>query len=163
MKKKIQEKLKEKHAKVFKDELNQMKTIDELFPKIPASCFMDLFYSFNHKFYDGLREYIQKLLIEEINTMPRRALYEAREKILTIDEQQNAQKRFYSLVKSYVDDFHTETKQEVVLDISYFLYGYEAPGDRNADGHVLKKHLHSNWLANETIYKNITLNVGFID
>ena len=95
--------------------------------------------------------------------MPRRALYEAREKILTIDEQQSAQKRFYSLVKSYVDDFHTDTKQEVVLDMNYFLYGYEAPGDRNADGHVLKKHLHSNWLANETIFKNITQNVCFID
>jgi len=120
---------------------------------------MDLFYCLNHKFYDGLSEYFQQLLIDEINTMPRRALYEAREKVLTIDEQQNVQKRFYSLVKAYVDEIHNEIKQEMAIDMNYYLYGYEAPGDRNAEGHLLKKHVHLNWQANEETFKNTMYHV----
>ena len=135
--------------------MNQMKTVDELFPRIPASCLMDLFFSLNHRHYKGLSEFLQNFIVDEINTMPRRAIYEAREKVLTIDEQQNAQKRLYSLVKIYVDDIHGETKKEAGLALTYLLYGYEAPGDRNVDGHVLKRHVHSNWQANEETLKKI--------
>jgi hypothetical protein len=43
-------------------------------------------------------------LTEEIDSIPRRSTFAAREKIYTENDQQTIQKNFYSIIKSYLVD-----------------------------------------------------------
>ncbi len=140
---------------MFIDEANQTKSIDELFPQISASCFLDIFHALSPSAYAGLSEYFQLLSTEEINSMPRRALYQAREKIYSIDDQQSVQKRFYSLAKNFLseeNESRMKTFDSTNFNIACLLYSYEAPGDRNAEGVIVKRHIASHWRGYEETF-----------
>ena len=50
----------------------------------------------------GLNKLLQKFLIEEIDSIPRRLLSSAQEKELSVDDQQRIQKSFYKLIEDYL-------------------------------------------------------------
>ncbi len=101
---KYQEKLKERNRKILNLEENKAKTIDELFSQIPASCYFDIFKNLNPVVYQGFSEFLNAALTEEIDSIPRRSTFAAREKIYTENDQQTIQKNFYSIIKSYLVD-----------------------------------------------------------
>ena len=150
--KKIQENLKEKHLKSFKidEEKENAKNIDEIFPRVPATCFMDVYYLIKCS-EEGLSEFFQMLLIEEIETIPRRAVYEARERVYSVDEQMNVKCRVELLISNFQDK--QELQQQGEINMSYILYAYEAHGELNAEGQLVKRHVHTNWQAYEQTLK----------
>ena len=102
-----------------------------------------------------MAEFFQLLLTEEINAMPRRALYQAREKLYSVDDQQSAQKKFYSFIRNYLREEHELAMQSLEsgrFNIAYLLYSYEAPGDRNAEGVIVKRHIVSHWRSYEETF-----------
>lgn len=62
----IQEKLKEKNAKIIQLEENKEKTLDDIFPNVPASCYVDLLYSLSPESYEGNKTKIFLIICLEI-------------------------------------------------------------------------------------------------
>ena len=49
----LQEELKARNGKLCNIEINKDKSIDDLFPEVPASCYFDIFNSIDPKAYGG--------------------------------------------------------------------------------------------------------------
>ena len=85
-------------------EENKEKSLNELFPRIPSICYIDYFQSLNPDTYEGLSSLFKSILTEEIDSIPRRSVSFAKEKVFSQDEQQMAQKNFYDHIKNYLVD-----------------------------------------------------------
>lgn len=136
-------------------EQNLEKTLDEIFEKIPAACYFDLFYSLNPTAYEGLKLFMQKFLSEEIDSIPRHSIFNAKEKEFTVDEQQRVQKSFYKLIKDYLnDDFNSNLNKNTKIDGIYLVYCYDSPVELNTAGKPIKRQILMNWNNYE---KNLAL------
>lgn len=83
---------------------NKDKSINELFPKVPCQCFMDYFESLEPEAYPGLTYLFDRILCSEIDSIPRRSISFAKEKIFSEDEQIVSKKYFYEHVKNFLFD-----------------------------------------------------------
>lgn len=110
---KIQDKLKEKNPRIMQLEENKEKSLNEIFLQIPASCYIDLFSSLDEQTFSGLGKLFRSILTEEIDSVPRRAVSFAKEKLYSQDDQQMAQKSFYDLVRNYLSDEYKVDLQKI--------------------------------------------------
>ncbi|CAF0861948.1 unnamed protein product [Brachionus calyciflorus] len=147
----IQEKVKERNKKILDFEENKEKSLNEIFPRIQSICYIDLFQSLEPESYEGLAVLFKNMLTEEIDSIPRRSVSFAKEKIFSQDEQHMAQKNFYEHIKHFlVDEYNNslyliESSSAHNIDVGYILYCYDAPADRNREGNIAKKHIKSYW------------------
>jgi len=124
------------------------KSIDDIFEKIPANCFIDLFYSLKSNSFQGLSQLLQTFLIEEIDSIPRRLISLAQEKELTIDDQERIQKSFYRIVNDYLTnefELNLTQKNNTKIDGTYLLYCYDSPVELNSYGKPIKRQIPINW------------------
>lgn len=85
-------------------EENKDKSINEIFAKVPSQCFMDYFESLEPEAYPGLACLFGRILGTEIDSIPRRSISFAKEKIFSEDEQIVSRKYFYDHIKNFLSD-----------------------------------------------------------
>ncbi|RNA08178.1 hypothetical protein BpHYR1_011693, partial [Brachionus plicatilis] len=145
----VQEKLKERNKKLLDLEENKEKSINDIFPKIPSLCYMDYFESLEPEAYPGLAPLFDRMLSTEIDSIPRRSISFAKEKIFSGDEQLMSKKYLNEHLKKFLTDEYTADLAELDsgqnLEIGYILYSYEPHADRNLEGKIAKKHIKSYW------------------
>lgn len=115
---KVLQSFREKCRKLIDAEENKGKSLDEIFPQIQASCYIDLFRHLDETSRHGLGELFKSILAEELDSMPRRIKSLAREKVYSEDEQRAAQKGFYDQLKTYLAEQynHDLSKQESISE-----------------------------------------------
>ena len=93
-------------------EENAEKSLDDLFPKIPSSCHADLLDSLDFtQASRGASKYIENLLIEELNNMPRRNLSQAAERTISSNEQLMQFNKIQDIIYNYLDDQRNGAKK----------------------------------------------------
>ena len=160
---KFQERLKERNKKIMGKEENKDKSIDEIFPQVPASCYLDMFSNLKRTSYKGFKQFMISALTEELDSIPRR-LQNNREKVFTEDDQQTIQKNFFDLIKGFLVD---ETKTsldglETTTDsCSFILYCYEVMPSKNSSGKPMKLNAASCWAAYEKVLRLLLTKCSF--
>jgi hypothetical protein len=143
----IIEKLKIKYKKTMDDEQNMNKSIDEIFVKIPASCFMDLFDALQPGSYAGYSRLIINLLTHELNTMPKRVFYLNRERLLTSEENIEKNRLLFDCLNQYTYEHSQRTLKFMsdAKDVSYLLYAYDVRVEKNREGKPTRRHKSMFW------------------
>ena len=144
--------MREKYHKIFALEENKEKSIDELFDKVPAICYGSLLDDVlnasaaatesSSRALDGLGELYELLVRDEIESMPRRV---AHEKSVSTDEQRTMQSSVYDRIGSFLVDEFSNTSSDDDDDALFYLFGYEAPVERNKEGNLFKRHILTYW------------------
>lgn len=69
------------------------------------------------------------ILAEEIDSIPRRTISFAREKVYTHDDQQTAQKNFYDIIRAYLVDECKRDIEKMIKSDSLQLDGIQIDSD----------------------------------
>ena len=94
-------------------EENKEKSLDDLFPQIPSTCYLNLLNSVNQVAYEGFGDFLKIILVDEIDSMSRRSISMAKEKLYSKDNQKQIQKNLNDLIDRYLRE---ENKMSIELD-----------------------------------------------
>ena len=134
-----------------------------------------------------MSEFFRAILTNEIDSIPRRAISFAKEKVLTEDEQQLSHRDFYDLIKNFLrkkyeidlktfESLNSSSNSNLILSfimyyknynkyliyfiVCYILFCYDPPVDRNLEGKVIKKHIKSYWKNYKETLKLLLIDVN---